>query len=166
MIPSPLRLAAAAALFCATAAGAAGPAPQLPSAQSDYLLGCGGCHGLHGWTHSKIVPDLRNQAGYFLNMPEGRAYLIQLPNVAFMPLSDQALAEMMNFVVFTLGGDSAPPGAKPFDAREVSALRQHPLTEDGLAAHRAKLVNQLIGRYGASEKLRLYQAGPAPQETE
>jgi hypothetical protein len=163
MIP---RLVLAAAAFCALSAGAAEPAPQLPAAQSDYLLGCGGCHGIHGQTNSKIVPDLKDQAGYFLNTPEGRAYLIQLPNVAFLPISDKAVAEMMNFVVFTLGGDSAPPGAKRFDAREVGALRKHPLTGDGLAAHRAELVEQLIGRYGASDKLRLYQSGPVHQETE
>ena len=67
---------------------------------------------------------LRDRVGYFMCTPEGRDYLIRLPNVAYSAITDnQELADMMNFVVFGLGGASAPKGAKPFTAAEVARLR-------------------------------------------
>jgi len=150
------KMAALLGLFLAVSANAES-AGSLASAKANYLLGCGGCHGIQGASNGRMVPDLRGQVGYFLNSPLGRAYLIQLPNVAFDPISDRDLAAMMNFVVFGLGGGSAPAQAKPFDAAEVGELRRHPLTGDGLSDHRAKLVEDLIARYGASPALRLYR---------
>ena len=88
-----------------------------------YLMGCVGCHGEAGVTISQRVPDLKDQIGYFLHLPEGRAYLVRLPNVAFAPISDKELADMMNYMVFTLGGSSAPKDARPYSAAEVGKLR-------------------------------------------
>jgi mono/diheme cytochrome c family protein len=121
-----------------------------------YMLSCGGCHGYDGVSNPALVPDLKDLAGFYLNLPEGRAYLAELPNVAFSMNSDEQLAALLNYVVFTLGGRSAPRDARPYSAREVAALRRKPLTEVSLVQLRRQLVDRLIDKYNASDALRRY----------
>jgi hypothetical protein len=124
--------------------------------RGSYLLYCGGCHGLNGVSNSRLVPDLKDQAGYFLNLPEGRRYLVRLPNVAFSTTSDQALTELLNYVVLDLGGAGAPMHAKPYTVREVSHLRHMPLSEVSLAQLRQQMVATLIDQFHATAQLRRY----------
>ena len=123
---------------------------------SNYLLNCGGCHGIDGVSNSRIVPDLKDQVGYFLQLPEGRRYLGRLPNIAFATLSDRELADLLNYMVFILGGDSAPKDAKPYTVQEVASLRKQPLNEVALFEYRAALVEELIEKHNATTALRLY----------
>jgi hypothetical protein len=125
-------------------------------AQGDYLLNCGGCHGFHGISNAKLVPSLKDLVGYFLRTPEGRAYLPRLPNVAFSTLSDQKLAAVLNYVVFDIGGNSAPVGARPYDVAEVGRWRKQPLNEVVLSQYRLQLVENLIGQHQAPAELRVY----------
>jgi len=144
----------------ATAIGSPTVAPitSLSEVQSTYLERCGGCHGIQGWSAPSEVPSLRGQVGYFLCMPEARAYLIRLPSVATAPLSDRDLADLMNFVVFDLGAASTPSDSRKFTPSEVRALRNRPLKEVALTSYRAGLVEQLISRCGAPASLRQYSA--------
>jgi len=128
----------------------------IPPARQTYLLSCGGCHGLDGVSNAQLVPDLKDQVGFFFNLPEGRRYLARLPNVAFSTNSDQELAALLNYAVFTLGGASVPKGAKPYTAREVGQLRQQPLTETALFQYRQRMVETLIADYQAPVSLRRY----------
>jgi mono/diheme cytochrome c family protein len=132
------------------------PSLLLAEPQSNYLLGCGGCHGVDGRSNSKLVPDLRDQVGYFLSTPAGREYLVRLPNVAFYTASNEELAAVLNYMVFTLGGKGVPADAKPYTAAEVASLRKSPLTEVSLVAYRARLVEELIAQHHAPESLRVY----------
>ena len=50
---------------------------------------------------------------------------------------------MMNFVVFGLGGNSAPKGTRPFTASEVARLRTRALATQSLIAIRAEVVAKL-----------------------
>ena len=124
--------------------------------RGNYLLNCGGCHGLTGVSNSRLVPDLKDQVGFFLNLPEGRSYVVRLPNVAFSMTTDGALTGLLNYVVFTLGGASVPKGTKPYTQREVSQLRRKPLTEVSLAQMRQQMVRILIDQYHATTDLRRY----------
>ena len=145
-------------VLAASAAGRAerGPSRPLSTAQSDYIEYCAGCHGIQGSSEPARIPRLAGRVGYFLCLPEGRDYLIRLPNVAHAAIADpQELAEMMNFVVFTLGRDGIPDGARPYTGAEVARLRPLALkTGTSLAAVRAELVEKLIRRCGAPESLR------------
>jgi hypothetical protein len=133
------------------------PATHLSAAQSLYLERCGGCHGIQGSSAPAVVPSLKSQVGYFLCIPAGRSYLIQLPSVALAPVSDQALADLMNFVVFDMGGGQAQvPATRPFTAAEVNMLRRHPLRDVSLLGYRAQLVEDVIQRCGAPVRLRAY----------
>jgi len=129
------------------------------SPRATYLLNCGGCHGVNGASNSRLVPDLKDQVGFFLNLPEGRSYVVRLPNVAFSMTTDEALTGLMNYVVFTLGGANVPKGAKPYTVREVSQLRRMPLTEVSLVQTRRQMVQVLIDQYHATTDLRLYGEG-------
>ena len=137
------------------------PVEQLGGAQGDYLLNCGGCHGFRGVSNPKLVPSLKDLVGYYLRTSEGRAYLPRLPNVAFSTLSDQKLAAVLNYMVFEIGGNSAPVGAKPYGAGEVGKWRKQPLNEVVLSQYRQQLVETLIGQYGAPDQLRVYGDGSA-----
>lgn len=132
------------------------PSLRLGNAQSNYLLGCGGCHGTDGRSNSKLVPDLKDQVGYFLSTQAGREYLVRVPNVAFYTASSEELAAMLNYMVFELGGRGVPAGAKRYTASEVAKLRRLPLTEVSLVDYRARLVEELIQQHHAPESIRTY----------
>jgi hypothetical protein len=133
------------ALLSGIASAEAEPAlPILTTPQSDYVEHCSGCHGMQGNSAPAPIPVLRDRVGYFMCTREGRDYLIRLPNVAYSAIDDnQELADMMNFVVFGLGGASAPRTAKPFTAAEVARLRRDALATQSLIVARAKIVAAL-----------------------
>ncbi len=146
-----MRSIVAAALLMSAVAAQAAPLlpelkglPELTTPQSDYVEHCSGCHGMQGNSAPAEIPVLRDRVGYFMCTREGRDYLIRLPNVAYSAISDnQELADMMNFVVFGLGGNSAPKGTKPFTASEVARLRTRALATQSLIAIRAEVVAKL-----------------------
>ena len=91
------------------------------------------------------IPVLRDRVGYFMCTKDGRDYLIRLPNVAYSAIADnQELADMMNFVVFGLGGASAPKGAKPFTAVEVKRLRAQALGHPVPDRSRGAVVDKMV----------------------
>jgi hypothetical protein len=150
------------ALLGSAAPKAQAPAGEFSAPQRDYILACAGCHGLHGVSNSDLVPSLQGLVGYFLELPEGRAYLSRLPNVAFSTLSDAQLAAVLNYMVFEIGGASTPVGTRPYAAAEVGVWRKQPLTEITLSAYRRQLVETLIRQYQAPVTLRGYGATTAP----
>lgn len=165
---APLLLVAVAVHHGASAE--AQPAPGLPAAitdpelaRSDYVENCGGCHGVQGSAAPARLPELRNRVGYFLCTPESRAYLIRLPNIAHSRITDnQRLADLVNFMVFGLGGPSAPKDALPFTAAEVAHERQFPLLSASLSKERARHVETAIRKCHAPATLRLLFPGETP----
>lgn len=152
------------AVAAALAASLGAPAAAQVSPKSAFLERCGGCHGLDGKSVAELVPDLRDQVGYFLCTPEGRAYVGRLPNVAFSGVSDAELAAIINYTIFTVGGASAPQGAKAYTAAEARRLRRRPLTATDLLAQRTVVAEAVIASCPAASGLRAYKskaAGPA-----
>ena len=114
-------LLAAALLGLALPAGA-GPA-------LDYLLQCQGCHLPDGSGAPGRVPDLRDQIGSFLLVPGGRAYLVRVPGSAQSPLSDAALARVLNWMIAEFGPAAVAGSFEPFTAEEVARHRAEPLVQ-------------------------------------
>jgi hypothetical protein len=134
--------------------------PELTVAQSDYVEHCSGCHGMQGDSAPAEIPVLRGRVGYFMCTREGRDYLIRLPNVAYSAIADnQELADMMNFVVFGLGGNSAPKGARPFTSAEVARLRTQALATQSLIAARADVVGKMTGRCAVPKSMNYFYDG-------
>jgi len=150
-----------AALLLAAAAQNAPPAlPLLTTAESDYVEHCSGCHGMQGNSAPAEIPVLRDRVGYFMCTKEGRDYLIRLPNVAYSAITDnQELADMMNFVVFGLGGNSAPKGTRPFTAPEVRRLRAKALGTQSLIAARAAVVDKMVSTCAVPQSMKLFYDG-------
>jgi hypothetical protein len=159
-----VAMAVGAAIVSAAAAATAPHTRALPAAitdpvvaRSDYIEHCGGCHGVDGRSAPAQVPELRDRVGYFMCTPEARAYLVRLPNVAHSRITDnQELADLVNFVVFGLGGASAPVDAEPFSAAEVARERRLALSGPSLKAERARLVAAAIRRCGAPASLKRF----------
>lgn len=127
--------------------------PAINHTVSNYLQSCGGCHGIQGRSAIGLVPQLRDRVGWFLCTPEGRDFIVQLPDVAFAGVSDQELADVLNFMMFDLAGASTPKGAKPYSAAEVKQLRENTVLRTGLRARRQEIVNALVKSCGADREL-------------
>ena len=104
-------------------AAAAADAAPLPG--EDYLLHCSGCHQASGAGVPGVVPPLSGLAP-LLATPEGRAYLVRVPGVAQASLDDERLAALLNWMLREMSGARPSPA---FSAREVGALRAHPLRD-------------------------------------
>jgi hypothetical protein len=111
--------------------------------RKQYIENCGGCHGIEGTTSTARVPLLRDRVGLFLCSRQGRDYVGRLPSIALSRISDNAvLAELVNFVIFNLGGTSTPIGALPYTAEEIASLRKRPLTTASLNEIRRDVITQ------------------------
>jgi hypothetical protein len=150
-----------AALIFAAAAGQAQPElPLLTTPESDYVEYCSGCHGMQGNSAPAEIPVLRDRVGYFMCTREGRDYLIRLPNVAYSAITDnQELSDMMNFVVFGLGGNSVPKGTRPFTAPEVRRLRADALGTQSLIAARAAVVDKMVTTCAVPKSMKFFYDG-------
>jgi mono/diheme cytochrome c family protein len=105
-----------------------------------YAANCQGCHGERGVSVPEI-PPLAGRIGYFVRVPAGRDYLLQVPNVALNPSSDEAIAEMMNWVLITFSSAQMPADFQPYTAQEVGRLRRARID---VRARRRQIVDQLV----------------------
>ena len=93
-------------------------------ARVDYLLHCSGCHGQDGLGKpGKGIPKFQDQVGYFLQLPDGRALLMQVPGLLSSGLPDDRAASVTNYIVRTFSGPSLPPGFVPYTGAEAKELR-------------------------------------------
>ncbi len=109
------------------ALGAPGAAAHDPAAQAriDYLLHCSGCHGQDGMGNpAKGIPQFTNQVGHFLRLPEGRAFLMQVPGLLSARLSDERAAAVTSYLLRTYAGPSLPPDFRPYSADEAKRFRE------------------------------------------
>ena len=94
------------------------------SVRSLYVVHCAGCHSMDGSGHpAQGVPSMRGALGHFLRLPEGRAFLVQVPGVNNAGLSDAQIADLTNWMVPQFSADTAPPGWAPYRAAEVARFR-------------------------------------------
>lgn len=105
-------------------------APMLAHAESAaalYTLNCWGCHSSRAEGIPGTVPRLARSMGYFTRIPEGRAYLVQVPGVANSPLDDAQTAMVLNWMLETFSRAELAADFKPYTAAEVKKYRAHPL---------------------------------------
>jgi hypothetical protein len=113
-------------------------------AEHDYVLYCSGCHSMDGSGHPGFgIPDFRAQVGYFLRLPEGRAYLMQVPGLLSTGLPDARAAAVTNYVIETFAAESLPREFLPYTAEEAKRYRESRPVD--VAARRLQLYQQLNG---------------------
>ena len=97
-------------------------------AQFNYQMFCQGCHTPDG-VGAVTVPRMKDHVGYFLETPRGREYLVRVPGSATSALSDDQLAEVLNWILVEFAGDSLSPDYVAYTPDEVGRMRREPLNE-------------------------------------
>ena len=116
------------------------------TAETNYVLHCQGCHGADGIGGvPDQIPPLRDSVGYFLHIPDGRRFLIQVPGVAQAPINDTQVAELLNYILHRYGADQLPDAFAPYTREEVARERRRAVD---VLALRAELVSALRDRLG------------------
>jgi len=110
------------------ACGSAADAMNYDRARFNYQMFCQGCHAPDG-AGSANVPTMKGHVGNFLLTENGREYLVRVPGSATSSLNDDNLAEVLNWIVLEMGGESRQPDFRHYTAQEVAELRQKPLNE-------------------------------------
>ena len=137
------------ALMLATGAAVATPGPASPDAmpgvanparaRQNWILACQGCHRADATGTPQTTPAMAGFVGRFLQVPGGREYLAQVPGVATAALSNDALAELLNWSLLRFDPAHVPGDFAPYTPAEIGRLRMKPLRTDA-AAIRAGLV--------------------------
>ena len=113
-------------------------------ARIDFMLECRGCHLSDGTGSPGSVPNLRDSMAKFLTVPGGREFLVRVPGSAQSPLSDDALASVLNWMLQEFGPKEIASSAKPYTGAEVAVLRASPLVD--VEATRSALIDRLEDR--------------------
>jgi cytochrome c553 len=112
----------------------------MPKPAQIYAKNCQGCHGELG-TSVKEIPTLAGRVGYFARLADGRRYLVQVPNVALNPSSDEDIAALLNWVLMTYSRAQLPADFQPYTAAEVSGLRKARID---VVTERKRIVQELV----------------------
>ena len=99
------------------------------SPKTSYLLHCGGCHLLDGRGVPPEVPSLRDELGKLIQIPGGREYIVRGPGASQAPVSDQELADILNFVLREFNGQTLESNFRPLTGAEVAASRRNILAD-------------------------------------
>ena len=94
------------------------------SPRTNYLLHCSGCHLPSGVGNPPNVPTLHDELGRMMAVEAMRAYLVQVPGSSQTALSDQDLADVVNWVLTEFNAETLPGGFRPLTAGEVASARQ------------------------------------------
>lgn len=113
-------------------------------AKKNYRLYCMGCHQADGTgSPENGIPGMRDEVGHFLRVPEGRAYLSQVPGTLNTPLNDGETAELLNWVMANIGRSSVPADFRPYTADDVRAYRAS--VPQDIPGMRVRLLRQIEG---------------------
>jgi len=109
-------------------------------AKFNYQMLCQGCHTPDG-TGGNDTPKIKGYIGNFLSTQEGREYLVRVPGSANSTLDSTQLAEVLNWIIIEMGGDSVPENMQYYTASEVEELRKEPLFE--VTEYRKQIISDL-----------------------
>jgi len=123
-----LRLGVRIALACVLALGA-GHDLAAETGENGYMLECQGCHARDGRGANETVPSLRGEMAKFLTVDGGRQFLVRVPGSAQSPLTDQELADTLNWMLQRFGPADIARQHAPYTASEVAGLRVEPLVD-------------------------------------
>ena len=118
------RVATSAALAVLVTTGARAFEPAI-----NYQLHCQGCHLADGRATPGLVPALDPTLGRMMRVPEGRAYVVRLPNVAAAQIDAADTAALLNWLLAHFAASELPQGFQPITADEVLAGRAAPLVD-------------------------------------
>ena len=115
------------------------------NARMNYTIYCAGCHQMSGKGTPGLVPDLGEYMGKFAQHPESRPFLAQVPGSSSAPISDAELAQVLNWILFTMNAEQLNEDFTPYSASEVAEYRKTPVLE--VIKVRDELVEKVLGDY-------------------
>lgn len=125
-----MMTAAVIAMTMATALPVAGHSDA--NVKVHWMLNCQGCHRADATGSTGGAPNMAGLVSRFLTVEGGREYLIRVPGVATSPLGNDALADLVNWMLVKFDPEHLPENFTPYTAGEIAILRAHPLiTEAG-----------------------------------
>jgi hypothetical protein len=111
--------------LAALAGGTLAEDRSIARARTDYMLHCSGCHGMDGLGKpEKGIPRFTDQVGHFLRLPEGRAFVMQVPGLLGVRLPDERAAAVTNWMIREFAGPSLPADFVPYSAAEARRHRE------------------------------------------
>lgn len=113
--------------------------------RQDYILNCMGCHLVDGGGAPPAIPRLKDRVGYYLTIPQGRAYLAQVPGAANSLLDDRQLTAVLNWIIVEFAGASRPAQFEPLAIDEVARYRR--TRPDDIDALRHTLAAEIVRAY-------------------
>jgi mono/diheme cytochrome c family protein len=148
-------------LFIAPRLGAAADPVKTAYAggAATFQANCAVCHGAKGSGQPSLAPPLTSYPARYASIAEGRRQLamtvlngmfggidvegkhydFKMPE--FTQIDDAALAAVLNFVVFDIGG--ASDQTKPLAPEDIAAERSHPIEGAAVREHRAAVLAAL-----------------------
>ncbi len=118
-------------------------------ARVNFALFCSGCHQMTGKGAPGIVPDLGEYLGKFAQHPESRSFLARVPGASSSPLDNAALAEVLNWILYTMNEEQLSSDFKPYTTEEVAEYRKSPLLE--VIPVRDRLVEKIVHSYSVNQ---------------
>jgi len=97
------------------------------SPATNWQLQCVGCHLPNGeGSRRGDTPRMKDFIGNFLKVEGGREFLVRVPGAAQSALSDQQLADLLNWLLREDGmaGRSMPTQHLPYTSEEIAAIRR------------------------------------------
>lgn len=108
----------------------------------NWQMNCQGCHHPNGEGNiARDIPPLK-ALEKFQRLPEGRAFLIQVPGMSRSKLSDEELTEIANWMMKEFATPQTREEWDPYSVEEVAELRRSPVTT-GVRDYREKLMARL-----------------------
>ncbi len=105
------------------------------------MIHCMGCHTLSGGGMPPEVPAFDTTLAEIVSLPEGRAYLVQVPGASQSPLNDEQLAAVLSWLLRRYVGDNLPANFRDISTGEVTRYRATTLANPTIA--RDKLLRQI-----------------------
>ena len=98
------------------------------SATKNYILRCLGCHGADGTGAAQQgIPPFPGLVDPLYNDEKGRTYLLHVPGVTSSSLTDNEIAEVLNYVADRWAKE--PEKIQRFTLQEVQARKQVKVTD-------------------------------------
>ncbi len=122
---------------------------KIAKVEFNWAMHCQGCHGLDGvGNEQRDVPPLQGHVAKFLNSNEGREFLIRVPGVSGAPLSNDDLADILNWMILTMDHENIPDDWARFYTEEIGLQRKHPLRRDVFVRREQLLkdINEYLGK--------------------
>lgn len=89
-----------------------------------YMLQCQGCHKANGTGIENSIPDMGEHGIEMLSSERGRKFFVVVPGSSQSPLSDQHLADVLNYITTEiLSSESSGRVVRLFDTSEISKYR-------------------------------------------